>query len=297
MEKKDFLLIGGSQDQEMVWFIERLIHSQKYNIIKCLLEENKSPNIEWKFNEDILLLNKKEIKPSYIWLRQDVFQEKHQNLIRGKRWHHFMQGWLLVHPEVKVINRKWLNRFGNKMFNLSLAKKLGFDIPKTNITNNLQIMESILEKQKSIIKPIDNGYCEPLKDILEKLKEQEIYSSNIAPSPAFIQEKLYAPEIRIYWINGELISFKIKCDSLDYRKVSSNNIEVKQVSTTSFDNNLLQKIAKLMAILELDFAAIDFKYNKEKKLHFLEVNDFPMFSYFDRVCVHKISDKIIEFFE
>ena len=45
-------------------------------------------------------------------------------------------------------------------------------------------------------------------------------------------------------------------------------------------------------ILELDYCAFDFKlYNNE--LRFLEVNDFPMFSYFDNICNNELSNKII----
>lgn len=296
MTKKTILVVGGVHDQEIIWIIERLEHSQKFNIIKCLLEKDVSPEIEWDFDNDKLYFNNNEINPSIVWLRQDVFQNKYSLLVRGKRWQQFIQGWLLVHQDVVVVNRKWLNQYSNKLFNLSLAKKIGLKIPSTIITNSITKMEKLNEQTKqNIIKPIDNGFCESLDDILDRIKETNI--KKIAPSPAFIQEKLQSSEIRMYWIGGEIFIFKIKCDTLDYRKLKSIDVEIKQVSTNSFDNGFLIKIGKLMGLLELDFGAIDFKYNEEKELIFLEVNDFPMFSYFDKICNNKLSNKIIELFE
>lgn len=291
----NILIFGNSNDYEIISFLDNLYkYNYEFNlnhvIIPILLENNYSPSITWDYNEDILIIDGMNIKPDVVWFRRYVLHDNNNLQLRSKRLHHIIQGWLLSHPDVKIINRNWLNKFNNKIYQLNLAKKIGMKIPNTVLTNSVKIME--IFKNNSIIKPIDNGYCCELKNILDNLIDNNDFRINnnnelVSSSPAFIQEKLLNPEYRIYFIFGNIVAFKIESNKIDHR--TDENSKIYNISTNEIGDELLIKIGKLFGLIDLDFGALDFKINDNNELIFLEVNDFPMFSKFDKISSNKIS--------
>jgi len=296
------LILGGSNDQEVISFLNfayqyQDISKDDFDIITVLLEDEYSPSITWDYEKDILLINQKIINIKAIWIRQDIFHVKPSLQIRAQRWHHLLQGWIMSHPDVKVINRNWLNKFNNKPYQLFTAQKIGLQIPKTVISNSLEVMEAF--NNNSIIKPIDNGYCKELTDIINNLKNtnngirKNQNNVLVAPCPAFLQNKLETPEYRIYSIFGDLVCFKLESKLLDHR--TDQNVNITHIDQNIFKTDTLIKINKLCGILDLDFAAIDLKTDTETENEiFLEINDFPMHSRFDLESFGKVSFTILK---
>ncbi len=288
MKDNIFLIIGGSNDQEILWMIKRLIFLKDKLII---LFTDKKNILKWDIINDVLLLNNMHIFPRSIFIRQDVNNKNNIKLQNSRRWNHILKGWIMSHPEVKVLNRKWLNKFNNKAYNLYLANKLNIRIPITYLTNNITFINKSLMNKKFILKPIDNGFCYNAKEIIKNCQKEECNNKIISATPAFFQELLNSIEFRIYIVYGEYWIFLLKSLSLDHR--------IKQDAKVIFCNkniiplSLINKLKKMVMILELDYCAFDFKLYKNE-LRFLEVNDFPMFSYFDNLCNKEISNKIIK---
>jgi len=136
------LIIGGENDKEILWIQTIFELSKQIKLLTILLGPNNLHSINWDVNKDLLYINQKIIKPKSVFLRQNVFSKNNNYQLQARRWHHVMQGWILCHTKVKVLNRNWLTRFSNKMYNLFIAKKIGFSIPKTRITNNISIMKN-----------------------------------------------------------------------------------------------------------------------------------------------------------
>ena len=82
--------------------------------------------------------------------------DKDTNFINRER-RHFLEGF---YESLKI---KWVNpifstyKAERKMYQLSLAKEVGFDIPKTIVTNSPQEIKTFIKNFTCIIKPISNG--------------------------------------------------------------------------------------------------------------------------------------------
>jgi glutathione synthase/RimK-type ligase-like ATP-grasp enzyme len=287
MEDNCILVFGGIDDYEIKYFREEIKRKTNIKIITVILEDNISPKLEWDYEKDKLILDNNEIKITHIWIRYDVFQSKITLQKRARRFDLIIKGWIKAHPEIKIINREWIDRINSKPYQLYVAQQVGLKIPKTIITNDYKIMK---QYKDYIIKPVDNGYCESLDDILEKTRKEEIKKEDIFACPAFIQEKLENPEYRIYYIYGEYVIFKMssKSEELDNRKVK--NIIIEKID--NIDEEILTKIKYLCEKLELDYGAIDMKTRGEEII-FLEINNFPMLARYDMESKGEIINKII----
>lgn len=288
MKDKIFLIIGGSNDQEILWMIKRL------NFLKdklLVLFTDKKNILKWDIINDKLLLDDVNIFPKSVFIRQDVYNKNNLKLQNSRRWNHILKGWIMSHPEVRVLNRKWLNKFNNKSYNLYLANKLNIRIPITYLTNNISFIYKKLINENLIVKPIDNGFCYNAKKIIKNCQTKKYNNKIISATPAFFQELLNSIEFRIYIVYGEYWIFLLESLSLDHR--IKQDAKVIYCNKNIIPISLINKLRKMVVILELDYCAFDFKLYKNE-LRFLEVNDFPMFSYFDNLCNKEISNKIIK---
>ena len=282
------LIIGGSKDQEILWMINLC---KNYNDISLnTLFVDKNNYINWDINNN-LILNDKIIKPNGIYMRQNIHNKNNNELLRSKRWHNIIQGWLLLNPQIKILNRFWLSRFNNKIYNLVIAKKIGFKVDETYVTNNISFMKEKNKNKDFILKAIDNGYCVDAEYAISNCKTKIVNNLLTSATPAFFQKKLNNPEIRIYWIIDTIYMFKIESEHLDHRV--KKDAQVSFIENTNIE--LYNKTKNLVNILNLNYAAIDFKTNDKNEIIFLEINDFPMMAYFDKLLKGRIGIKILDF--
>ena len=285
------LIIGGSKDQEILWIIQLCKLDEQFKIFTLFVDKHIN-NINWNIKKK-LIINNNIINPDCVYIRQNIHNNNNNEQLISRRWHHIIQGWLLLNPKVKVLNRNWLSRFNNKIYNLAIAKEIGFNVDETYISNNISFMKKKLKKKEFILKAIDNGYCVDANEAISKCITKEINNELISATPAFFQKKLSNPEIRVYWIIDTVWKFKIESIHLDHR--------VKKDANVSFvkDNNIYfnKLIKKLVDKLGLNYAAIDFKNNNNNEIVFLEINDFPMIAYFDNLIKGKMGNRILEYFK
>lgn len=108
--------------------------------------------------------------------------------------------------------------------------------------------------------------------------------------PAIVQNRLVAPEIRIYIIGNHVLAFEMCSPSLDYRV--NQDAQVIPVDVPTQEAELLRK---LMARLQMDFGAADLKTDPEiGELVFLELNTSPMLVRFDQVSNGAVCTAMIE---
>ena len=169
---------------------------------------------------------------------------------------------------------------------LILAQKLGLLIPDTWMTNDAEELGRY-SVGSAIAKPVAGGdFCYPL----EKLQSSIQFRNGCAAMPAIVQNRLVAPEIRIYIVGNYAFAFEIRSQHLDYRV--KPDAEIISLETLPEEVELLRK---LMASLRMDFGAADFKTEpKTKQLVFLELNSSPMFVRFDQILQGALCEAMIE---
>jgi hypothetical protein len=259
-----------------------------FDTVPLLIGDGHNPSLTWDLESDDLHVDGERLTLTGVFARRDVFHSRGPGAdYRALAWSATLRGWLAGCSTVRVLNRGYLGRYTNKLHALRLARDVGLEVPATVVTNEVGGLKKSLGER--IAKPVPGGgHCKNLDELLADTDLQD----GVAASPAIIQPRLAGPDVRIYWIAGKCIGFRIRADALDYRLAQRREIEplddLPQAATAG-----LQRLLERMG---LDWCAADFKARPENgELTFLEINSDPMFSVFDRVGNGAITSSIVGF--
>jgi hypothetical protein len=258
-----------------------------------------NPSLVWSFDGDRLTIDGEEASPSAVFLRYDVFAHladgRPETAYRAYAWYTALQGWLLAHPAVRMLNRGY-DRPTNKPFVLHLAASVGLRIPATRITNEVDALErEAAALGPTIAKPLTGGgYAQPLEELLAGTERRDGRSA----APAFVQQRMVPPEVRVYGLGmgaeRRYVAFRVESAALDYR--ADDDSVVVHLPLAEVDADAVSGLGRLMDALEMDYGAADFKALPDTgRLAFLEVNSGPMFAGFDAVSDSAVSDAILDY--
>jgi len=179
-------------------------------------------------------------------------------------------------------NALWINHpvatymSENKLYQLKVARQIGFKIPHTVISNDSDLC-NINKKAKYAIKTIDPG--------LLKIKNKEAFiytnivngsnllENNLRLAPVVIQEYLCPKlDIRVTIVGNKVWAVKIlkQGESIkgDWRRIKKDKLEYTPIN---LPDNIIQLCVKLVKRLGLNFGAIDLAFCNGE-YYFLEIN-------------------------
>lgn len=252
------LIAGGELDPNLTRLIE-IAKSKQIPVWEIRHGQEESPPFSWYLSEGKPRIEDRVVSATGAFIRYDVFGHlsapKSGASQRGSGWYQTFYGWLLSQPQMRLFNRHHLPMVGNKLAMLILAQKLGLLIPDTWITNEAEKLDKY-SVGSTIAKPVAGGdFCYPLEQLHSSIQ----FRNGCAAMPAIVQNRLVAPEIRIYMVGNHAFAFEICSQHLDYRV--QPDAEVISVPTLPDEVELLRK---LMANLRIDFGAADFKTDRSK---------------------------------
>lgn len=291
------LLAGGQADFNLDSIVERAC--QRGIPAQVLrMGGERTPALTWDFQADRLVLDGHPADPGAVFLRYDVFSvladSRAATQFRSQAWHITLHGWLLAHPGVRMLNRGYRGE-ANKPYMLEMARRVGLAIPRTLVTNEVDELERrAAEIGPMIAKPVPGGgFAQPVEELLGKTERRGGRSA----APAFVQERLVPPEVRVYGVGaGErrrFVAFRVESTALDYR--ADDDSRVVHLPLGEVDDAAVAGLGRLMDALEMDYGAADFKADpRTGDLRFLEINSGPMFSAFDAVSDFAVSDAILD---
>lgn len=193
-----------------------------------------------------------------------------------------LRGWMACHTEIRRLNHFDFGRSAsvNKLSALAVASRHGLAIPITMAGNDPRGIAAFAAQASTIRKPVQGGdYCRPLS--------QEDQTGALA---IIAQERLIAPELRIYRVGSRLFGFEIRSAALDYR-----TDKTAVVSAVPVPEELAAKLVALSDEMRLDFCASDFKTcPRSGRWIYLETNAAPMIAAFgpelaDAIVAHLIA--------
>jgi glutathione synthase/RimK-type ligase-like ATP-grasp enzyme len=287
------LVAGGASDPNVLSLLRRA-HERELPVLELLAGPELTPALTWDVQADTLRVDGREIRPAAGFLRYDVFHAMADRRpavsFRAQAWYTTLQGWMLAHDDVRMVNRGYAGQV-NKPFMLSVAARCGLPIPRTLITNELDALERMDGAAEMIAKPVPGGgHARFVSELLRTSERREGKSA----APAIVQQRLVAPEVRIYGVGGRFIPFAVISDQLDYRTDKSTRVEPRPLE--GIDPALVAGLARLMERLGMEYGAADFKTDADTGgLVFLEINSGPMFAGFDRVSGYAVSDAILDY--
>jgi hypothetical protein len=287
------LIAGGAADPHLLSLSRRALE-REIPVLEFLTGADCTPSITWDMQGDRLLLDGREARPGAGFLRYDVFHTLMDRRpaveFRAQAWHTALYGWMLAHDGVRMLNRG----FGGLTYKphvLAVAAACGLAIPRTLITNDLEMLDALPGAEAMIAKPVPGGgFTQGVGDLLRTTPRREGRSA----APAFVQQRLVSPEVRIYGVGGRFIPYRVVSDLLDYRVEEDTLVEPLPVG--EIDADVLAGLSRLMDRLRLDYGAADFKTDADTgELVFMEINSGPMFAGFDRVSGNAVSDAILDY--
>ncbi|MCT7602385.1 hypothetical protein [Aliarcobacter butzleri] len=215
------------------------------------------------------------------------YDEDYRNFMH-KEIYNFIVG-LADSFDGKVLSKpSLLRQVENKVYQLHLAKKLDFLIPKSIITNDENYINNKLELNNWIVKPLSMGKITENKKILTNILTSKVH--NIEFSPSYFQSKIEKDyELRVTYINGFFYCVRIDSSKVDWR-------DDKSVKYTLIDTpNIVKKeCSKFLEETGLVFGAFDYMV-KENQYYFLECNPNGQWLWLETELNLDISNKILEY--
>jgi glutathione synthase/RimK-type ligase-like ATP-grasp enzyme len=285
------ILIAGGDADHSILSLRRQAMTRGFDHVTLLAGAKTHPTLTWDFATDRLELDGREIRPAACFVRHDVFtymaDKDQESSKRAAAWYTTLAGWLLVHPEVRVLNRHFANN-NNKAYMLHLARTLGLEVPVTRISNDLDALERWGTERALVAKPAQGGgHCRELDEMLAQAREAG------RAGPFIVQNRLVQPEVRLYYVGGRFIAFTMASDVLDYRTSMEARVIPKPLE--ELPQGMTEGMGRLMGALRMDYGAADFKTDPDTgRLLFLELNSSPMFFGFDLATRGAVSDAILD---
>lgn len=273
------LVIGGDRDPNVEALLAAFAAAGA-PVRPLLVGATTRPSVAWDLADDRLIVDGTAVTPRAAFLRHDVFTQladpRPAPAQRALAWSTALHGWLLAHPAVRCFNRAAAPN--NKPHTLVLARALGLAIPRTVVTNHAATARAAVgdDPTRGIAKPVAGG------ELTQRLDEA-LAAAGDAPvlaAPAIVQERLVAPEVRVFVIGDRTLTFEVRSTELDYR--ASPDVDVIYLGPGPAP--IAAQVRALAQQLGLEFAAADLKSRADGALVFLELNTGPMFARFDQAC-------------
>lgn len=207
----------------------------------------------------------------------------------------------------KILNNAyWINNVfairnaENKIYQLLIAKDLGFNIPHSIITNHSDSALKFYKVNNSncIIKPLKSGLVQYGNEegviFTNKIDLNSANVDRVEGCPVYLQKLITKKgDIRVTVIGDKIFSAFIhsqesKESKIDWRRV---NHPLKH-SAIQLPANLENKCLALTKQLSLKFAAIDFILGNDGNYTFLEINPNGQWAWIERQLNFEISHEI-----
>lgn len=193
----------------------------------------------------------------------------------------------------------------NKIYQLELAKKIGFEIPDSIITNSFIDTTTFYERNHEccIIKPIKSGLIENKKEskivFTSSLEHSPKCQEQIKMSPNFFQNHIpKIGDVRVTVVGKKAFSTLIHSQEESETQVDWRRGEnVLKHTRIQLPDDILNKCIELLISLNLSFGAIDFILDKNNNYVFLEINPNGQWGWIQHQTGYDISNEIVNLLE
>lgn len=220
--------------------------------------------------------------------RENLHPSDVKNATRQSRW--FLEYFQHLLPQCRWINppTSW-HKAEYKPLQLQTAKRCGFKIPITLISNNPSQIREFFHKTSGeiIAKPLlperielDDGSIGAV--FAETLSAHHINDAEMLRAMPYIyQHKIEIDhEIRVTALGKDLIAAKIIRGQ--HVKISDSHLNSPEVQKTTLLPQVESCCKNLMKAMNLEFSCIDLAVNKKGEVFFLEINQAGQFLWLDQ---------------
>jgi len=274
-------------------------------------------------NFEILINYSNEHNELFIKSNEQLFTTKHIKVVLWRNFH--FDNFLLAENKIinGIYNQEWHSSLNslfaflnsihinspiynsiltNPVSQLELAKKVGFKIPHTIITNNRNEIKNACESPNNWItksiglhhviseKTIYSYYAKTSQEINDFIEQNN--------APVLLQQKIKVKsDLRITFIKEQLFAIEIlrpksKSNFVDYKMYPLNELELKEYKMSQ---ELIHRCQAFISKSNLFYGAMDFIIDSNNNLYFLEVNYCPDWQWLTLNQInHKISNTLVD---
>ena len=183
----------------------------------------------------------------------------------------------------------------------SLAKKIGFRVPRTIISMNKKNITDFYNTHKMIIaKSLKKGFIDGKNGgviYTSKIEKDDIDDDRIESFPTLFQEGLSKEcDIRVTIVGDNIFSTKINSQEVensivDWRREQENIPKHTKTVIPKRIENLCFEITKKYKLV---FSAIDLVKTKNDEFYFLELNPNGQWAWIEEQTGYQITEKLVE---
>jgi len=186
----------------------------------------------------------------------------------------------------------------SKIFQLQIAKELGFKVPKTLITNHITSAKNFIKDSSLIVKPIKTGIIEDQNEsklVFTSMFNKESDLTRITSCPTYFQDFIdKEADIRVTVVGNNIFPALIHSQEfsetmVDWRNGENLKLKYDRIDLPDYLKDLCIDLTKK---LKLNFGAIDFVRDKEGNYFFLEINPNGQWAWIEKQLNYNISEAI-----
>jgi glutathione synthase/RimK-type ligase-like ATP-grasp enzyme len=193
----------------------------------------------------------------------------------------------------------------NKIFQLEIAKSIGFNIPDSIVTNSFSDAIEFYDTLNGdcIIKPIKSGLIEdsdnPKVIFTNALTVRPSSKEQIEFSPNFFQRHIAKKfDVRVTVVGDTTFATLIHSQNNSKTKIDWRRGENRLKHTkTKLPDFIQEKCVLMLKELNLRFGAIDLILDKKNEYTFLEINPNGQWAWIEKQSGHRISKEIVNLLE
>lgn len=245
---------------------------------------------------------------SCVWYRRKIQVQPRDNVPSEQR--RFITGEITHLMEGLILNNDvlWVNPIESvlsaerKVFQLRLARALGFSVPKTLISNVPSEIRQFMDDVTNVIcKPIYHGLylteTERFAIYANRVDKQNFTNDRqIEICPIFLQEEIRkSGDIRATFIGEDVFGVEIRSSEkslLDWRRPGKELL----YNIIRMDNKVEALCRQMLKTLNLQFGAFDFAVAESGEIYFLEVNATGEWAWLERELELPMRDSFIKLF-
>jgi glutathione synthase/RimK-type ligase-like ATP-grasp enzyme len=193
----------------------------------------------------------------------------------------------------------------NKIYQLELAQSIGLKIPNSIITNFFYDAIDFYDRNNAscIIKPIKSGLVE------DENKSKVVFTNHLKNRPNSKEQIEFAPnyfqsliikkyDVRVIVVGEIFFATLIHSQNntetqIDWRRGEN----ILQHTKIELPDDIKGKCIELLKVLNLRFGAIDFIFDVNEDLVFLEINPNGQWAWIEKQTGYEISNEIVNLLE
>jgi hypothetical protein len=195
-----------------------------------------------------------------------------------RRLHEDLTTWSEL-TSTRVVNRIGpMATNGSKPYQAQFARRAGFSIPDTLVSNDPELVRAFLHRHGRVIYKSTSG----TRSIVRELLPADIDRlDDIRWCPVQFQDHVAGVDVRVHVVGTRVFATRVHSGASDYRYAVRLGSEPARLEPTTLDDEVGDRCVALSRTLGLDFSGIDLRLADDGRIVCFEVNPCPAYSYYE----------------